>query len=217
MGRPRYICNECRKDFTRRWNATRHINNHHQGLAQIIPLGEFALRQSNHLNFPSKGLHKNQQYLTHDDHEQILVNETLSKLACKDQELDQLLLSAGYDPTARLNIEGDIIMRAINSSDPLKKYDDELSSLRRGYNCGMITNKVALFRRIHPILADAMIRRLLSSSQRTRINRIVGKDIFYRRGLGYDAYAFESTPYYFPHHAISASGMNAEGSVRRFY
>jgi hypothetical protein len=93
--------------------------------------------QSNRLDFVAKGPYKSQPYLTDDDHEKILVDETLSKLAAKDEELDQLLLSAGCDPRTRMNLECNSIMRAINSSYPLKKFEDLVSSLRRGYDCAI--------------------------------------------------------------------------------
>ncbi|HEY7081571.1 MAG TPA: hypothetical protein VH500_17910 [Nitrososphaeraceae archaeon] len=170
MGRPRYMCNACRKDFTRKWNATRHRTLQHQGLAEIIPLGEFLLRQSNHLNFLPKGL--DQQRLMHDDHEEIMLDDTISKLAAKVEELEQLV-SYEPNPRTRENFMGPVIMRALSSSDPIKKFDNELSSIRRGVKCAMVTNKVASCLGIQVIHADAMIKHLLSNSHRSRINRVM--------------------------------------------
>jgi hypothetical protein len=72
--------------FTRRWNATRYRNNYHQGLAEIIPLGDFMLGQTNHLKFLCKG--SNQQHPIDEDPEEILLNDTLLKLAPRIEELD---------------------------------------------------------------------------------------------------------------------------------
>lgn len=211
MGRPRYICNTCKKDFTRKWNAFRHRNDQHQGLAEIIPLGEFSLRQSYHLNF----LGPNQQHTMDDNPEEILLDDTLSKLAPRVEELGQLL-SYNYDRAAK-NFEGNVIMRAISSSDPIKQFDESLTSIRKGVKCGMVTSKVASYLGVSPSNAETIIRCMLHSSQRTRSDRIMGKDIFYQRGLSYDAYAFESTSYYFSDHTIFANGMITEGHIRRFY
>jgi hypothetical protein len=105
-----------------------------------------------------------------DDPEEIFVNETLSKLAPKVAELDQLV---SYEPNQRIKdcLEGSIIIRAISSSDPVKNFDDQLSSIRRSFKCGMVTKKVASYLGIHPIHADATIRSFLSNSYRFRINR----------------------------------------------
>jgi hypothetical protein len=209
------MCSTCRKDFTRKWNATRHRNQQHQGLAEIIPLGEFLLRQSNHLNFLPKGL--DHQRLMDEDPEEIVQDDTLSKLAPKVEELEQLL---SYEPNPRVrnNFVGTAIMRALNSSDPVKKFEYELSSLRRGSKCGMMTNKLALCLGVHPNHADAIIRHLLSNSRRLRINRVMNADICYQKGSGYDdAYAYESASHYFSDQTIYASGMNTEGNIRLFY
>ena len=101
MGRARYVCSGCRKDFTRMWNATRHKINQHQGLTEIVPLGESLLRQREHLNFLSPRLSRSRdEQLTNSGNNTItedgdpgenLLNNTLSKLAPKVEELDQLL------------------------------------------------------------------------------------------------------------------------------
>ena len=140
MGRPRYMCNACRKDFTRKWNATRHRTQQHQGLAEIIPLGEFLLRQSNHLNFLPKGL--DQQRLVHDDHEEIMLDDTISKLAAKVEELEELV-SYEPNPRVRKNFMGLLLCVLYLRQTPSKKIDNELSSIRRGVKCAMVTNKVA--------------------------------------------------------------------------
>jgi hypothetical protein len=151
-----------------------------------------------------------------DDHEENVRDDILSKLAPKVEELEQLV---SYEPNPRVrnSFMATAIMGALYSSDPVKKFDDELSSLRRGSKCGMVTNKLASCLGVHFNHADAIIRQLLSNSRRLRINRVMNSDIFYQGGSGYDAYAYESASYYFSDHTIYASGMNSEGYVRLFY
>jgi hypothetical protein len=155
MGRPRYICSTCRKDFTRKWNATRHRNQQHQGIAEIIPLGEVLLRKSNRLNFLQGGL--NRQNLINDDSEEVLRNDILSKLAPRVEVLERLL-SNRCDQRTKMNLEALVITLALCSSEPVKKFDDQLNSIRRGVNCGIVTNKLASCIGVQPIHADAIIR-----------------------------------------------------------
>jgi hypothetical protein len=107
-----------------------------------------------------------------DDHEEIMLDDTISKLAAKVEELEQLV-SYEPNPRTRENFMGPVIMRALSSSDPIKKFDNELSSIRRGVKCAMVTNKVASCLGIQVIHADAMIKHLLSNSHRSRINRVM--------------------------------------------
>ena len=101
--------------------------------------------------------------------EEILQDDILSKLAPKVEELEQLV---SYLPNSRVRayFMGTVIMRALSSSDPVKKFDNELDSYRRGAKCGMVANKLALCLDVKPINADVFIRHLLSDSRRLRLN-----------------------------------------------
>ena len=50
MGKPNYVCSLCKKDFSRKSNANRHDLSQHQGLAQIIPVGDYKLREKGFLS-----------------------------------------------------------------------------------------------------------------------------------------------------------------------
>jgi hypothetical protein len=179
MGRARYVCSACMKDFTRMWNATRHKINQHQGLTEIIPLGESLLRQRNHLNLLSPRLSRSRhEQLTisgsntiseDEDPGEILLNDTLSKLAPKVEELDQLL-SRDYSADLIQKFEGSIIMKALSSPDPVKNFNETVISIRRGVRSGKVIKQAALYLGVSPMHAETILRRLLSSSRGPRID-----------------------------------------------
>jgi hypothetical protein len=151
-----------------------------------------------------------------EDPEEILQDDILSKLAPKVEELEEIV-SYQPNPRVRAYFMGTVIIRALSSSDPVKKFDNELNSYRRGVKCGMVANKLASCLGVQPIQADVFIRHLLSDSHRLRINRVINTNIFYQRESSYDVYEYESASYYFSDHTTYASGMNTEGYIRRFY
>ncbi|HEY7571729.1 MAG TPA: hypothetical protein VH796_10205 [Nitrososphaeraceae archaeon] len=108
-------------------------------------------------------------------------------------------------------------MRSITSSEPIKKFDAELSRIRRDVKSGIMTNKLASFLGVHLIHANTIIKHFLSNSHRLRFNRVINSDILYQRGLSYSAFAFESESYTYSNHTIFASKMITEGHFRRFY
>lgn len=117
MGRPHYVCSSCKHNFTRIWNANRHIINQ-QSLAEIIPIGDFLLEQKSHLDeyfrYPSLSPKSYQQlpkqnsnistYPDEEDRQVILLDNTLAKLAPYVEELGQLLLQQ-YPPESMQKIQ----------------------------------------------------------------------------------------------------------------
>jgi hypothetical protein len=210
MGRARYVCSSCSKDFTRMWNATRHKINQHQGMTEIIPLGEFLLRKKNYINFLSSGLSHSKHELRpisgrntiieEEDPGEILLNDTLAKLAPKIEELDQLL-SQDYAADLIQKLEGSFIIKALASPNPVKKFDETISSIRRGVRSGKMIKQAALYLGVSPMHAEKMLRHLLSSSHRLRTDRFVLKDVFHQNYFSDGVYAFQSASYYYANRA----------------
>jgi hypothetical protein len=156
------------------WNATRHKINQHQGLAEIVPLGESLLRQRKHLNFLSPRLSSSRDEqltisgsntITEDgDPRENLLDNTLSKLAPKVEELDQLL-SRDYSADVIQKIGGSTIMKALSSPDPVKNFNDTVSGIRRGVRSGRMIKRIALYLGVSPMHAEIILRCLPSMSR----------------------------------------------------
>jgi hypothetical protein len=192
------------------WNATRHKINQHQGLAEIVPLGESLLRQRKHLNFLSPRLSSSRDEqltisgsntITEDgDPRENLLDNTLSKLAPKVEELDQLL-SRDYSADLIQKLEGSLLIKALASPNPVKKFDETISSIRRGVRSGKMIKQAALYLGVSPMHAEKMLRHLLSSSHRLRTDRFVMKDVFHQIYFSDGVYAFQSASYYYANRA----------------
>ena len=231
MGRPHYVCSSCKHNFTRIWNANRHIINQHQSLAEIIPIGDFLLEQKSHLDeyfrYPSLSPKSYQQlpnqnsnistYPDEDDRQVILLDNTLAKLAPYVEELGQLLLQQ-YPPESMQKIQGTYIMTALSSRDPIRHMDQLVKSLRRGRTSGMMIHKVAESQGVSFIQAEKILLQLLSRSQRNRINRIVKSDHYqiYQRDLGYHTHEFQSMQYNYHRQTTFTSKWFNEG-FRNFF
>lgn len=160
------------------WNANRHIINQHQGLAEIIPIGDLLLGQKSHLDeyprYPSLSSKSFQQppnsssntpvYLD-EDRQETLLDNTLVKLAPKVEELGQLLLQH-YPPEYLQKLQGTNIMTALGSRDPIGHMDQLVKSLRRGRTSGMMINKVAASLGVSSMHAQKILLQLLSRSHR---------------------------------------------------
>jgi hypothetical protein len=182
MGRPHYVCSSCKHNFTRMWNANRHITNQHQGLAEIIPIGDFLLGQKSHLDgysrYPSLSSKSFQRlpnsssntpiYLD-EDRQETLLDNTLVKLAPKVEELGQLLLQQ-YSPEYMQRLQGTHIMTALGSRNPIGHMDQLVKSLQRGRTSAMMIHKVAASLGVSSMQAEKILRELSSRSHRNRIN-----------------------------------------------
>ncbi len=231
MGRPHYICNACRRDFTRIWNANRHRLNQHHGLAEIMPIGEFLLRDKSRSNnyseysklprsiydgFPLS--RSNTVTYPDEDRQETFLTDMLVKLAPKVVELD-LLLSSQYTTEVKEKVQGTYIIKAIASPDPIYHMDQLVKSVRRGITSGMMIKIAARSLGVPILHAERILQQFLSSSRRTRINRIVRNDPYhiYQRELGHDVYAFQSMPYNYHRQMTFTSQWINEGYRKYFY
>ena len=230
MGRPHYICSSCKHNFTRMWNANRHIINQHQGLAEIIPIDDFLLGQKSHLDeysrYPSLSSKSFQRlpnsssntpiYLD-EDRQETLLDNTLVKLAPKVEELSQLLLQQ-YPPEYIQKLQGTYIMTALGSRNPIGRMDQLVQGLRRGRTSGMMINKVAASLGVSSMQAEKILLQFLSRSHRNRVNRTVKNDYYqiYQRDLGYYAYEFQSMQYNY-HRQMPFTNQWINEGYRSFY
>lgn len=181
MGKPRYICNTCRCDFTRLWNANRHRFNQHHGLAEIMPIGDFLLRDK-HSDSEYSKLSKNickqspifrGNTVAHVDEDDLetLLGDTLAKLAPKVNELDALL-PALWTTEDKEKFLGNNIARAIAAPDPIYRFDQLVKSVRRGTTSGRMIHLAAKSLGLSSLQAERILQQTLYSSRRARgINR----------------------------------------------
>ena len=182
MGKPHYICNTCRRDFTRMWNANRHRFNQHYGLAEIIPIGDFLLRDKKYSNSEyyksCRNIYKHSptsrgNTVTHvdEDDPKTLFGDTLAKLAPRVNELYALLPEL-WTTEDKEKFLGNNITRAIAAPDPIYRMDQLVKSVRRGTTSGRMIHLAAKSLGLSSMHAERILQQLFYSSRRTRkINR----------------------------------------------
>lgn len=166
MKNPKWFCSECRKPFTRRWNAYRHCNNKHAGsLEHVISFTDYIINRQdsnflNNLNKENKdhqrNFGKNQVYLdtSFSSHnlpfnsntdplekyidEELTPYQLLSHLAPKYEEMRNLL---GHLPEpAKKILLGNALASAINSNNPVYTMQKKVIELRKSNSIAMMFN-----------------------------------------------------------------------------
>jgi hypothetical protein len=170
MKTPKWICNNCKQTFTRRWNAERHCNNIHDGVIDYIIYFRDYLRQTVNSQLPqnpygsltddtnqlpyhktlsiqSKRINSHIQSISHDSKSNLtkekLLYVTMNDLATRYEELENLL--SHLPEQNRRWILGGIISRAIYSENPVTFINKELRSWRKAKLYDNMLNNVSIF------------------------------------------------------------------------
>jgi hypothetical protein len=138
MGKPNYVCSLCKKDFSRKSNANRHDLSQHQGLAQIIPVGDYKLREKGF--FVKANYNSNRSFYI--DPKKARLFETLEKLVPRFEEMEQALPNNNSEDKQK--DLGQVIINAISSPDPIRSMNGSLDATRKGSSVPKMMNCVAL-------------------------------------------------------------------------
>jgi len=138
MGKPNYVCSVCKKDFSRKSNANRHNLSQHQGLAQIIPVGEYKLREN---GFSPNANYNSNRYF-YEDPKKARLFDILEKLVPRFEEMEKAL--SNYSSEDKQEISGLVIIQAISSPDPILSINRSLDVIRKGRLVPKMINCVAL-------------------------------------------------------------------------
>jgi hypothetical protein len=138
MGKPNYVCALCKKDFSRKSNANRHDLSQHQGLAQIIRVGDFKLKEK--CIFVKANYNSNRP--SYEDPKKARVFDTLEKLVPRFEEMEQTLSICSSEDKQK--ISGAAIIHAISSPDPIRSMNRSLDAIRKGSSIPKMINCVAL-------------------------------------------------------------------------
>jgi hypothetical protein len=126
MGKPNYVCDSCKADFSRKSNAVRHTLSIHRGQAEIIRVGEHKLREV--------GLHlkpnKNSTGWPFHDTKKARLYDILEKLVPPFEVMEQSL-SSDYSMENKQAICGEAIIHAVSSPDPIRYMTRYTDSVRK--------------------------------------------------------------------------------------
>ncbi len=115
-----YRCNRCKRNFSRKWNALRHNEQTHHGLAIIFNMKTGGLFKNS--NGSNNGTGKPYK---HKDDEQI-ITDIFGRLIQPFEELEKAL-SGEVQQIELTNYLSDTIIGALSSSDPVKSIQDTLN------------------------------------------------------------------------------------------
>jgi hypothetical protein len=137
MGKSNYVCTLCRKDFSRKSNANRHNFSQHQGLAEIISVGDHKLREKG--IFAKENSNSN-TFLYHDRKKARLI-DILEKLVPRFEEMEKVLSYSNSE--GKQDIWARAIMHAISSPDPIRSMTRSLDAIRKGGSVRRMIDSVA--------------------------------------------------------------------------
>jgi hypothetical protein len=170
---PNYICAECRRPFTRRWNANRHCDNKHHGAVEnIISCTEFVTNQKDHssitLNYYEDNISrptnlKNELFFDQSNYpnnnnsphntlsdpldealdRELSSYELLEPLGTKYQEMRRVL-DFLPEPTKK-KLLGNALFSAISSNNPVQTMNKKLIDYRKAKSNVMMLNDLAAF------------------------------------------------------------------------
>ena len=155
MSKPNYICSLCKKDFSRKSNAKRHDSNQHQGLAEIVRVGDHILREK---SFVAKTKYRNDELSDVDPEEAPLI-DILEKLVPKFEEMERALSHDNLKEKPMLC--GQAIINAISSPDPIRAMTRSVVATRKGRSVPQMINYVALSLKVSPIKAREILKNMI--------------------------------------------------------
>jgi hypothetical protein len=155
MGKPNYVCNLCKKDFSRKSNANRHDLNQHQGLAEIIRVGDHKLREK---GFSAKE-NPDSNILFYEHPKKAHLFDILEKLVPRFEEMEQALSSSNSEDKQKIWAQA--IMRAISSPDPIRSMTRSADAIRKGRSVRRMINCVAFSLEVDRTNAEEMLKNML--------------------------------------------------------
>jgi hypothetical protein len=155
MGKSNYVCTFCKEDFSRKSNANRHNFTQHQGLAEIIGVGDHKLRE--------KGIfakeNSNSNTFLYDDPKKAQLYDILEKLVPRFEEMEKALSYSNSE--GKQDIWAQAIMHAISSPDPIRSMIRSLDSIRKGRSVRSMIDCVASSLGVSRTNAEEILKNML--------------------------------------------------------
>jgi hypothetical protein len=149
------VCTLCKKDFSRKSNANRHDLSQHQGLAEIIRVGDHKLREKG--IFDKKN--SNSNTFLYDDPKNARLSDILEKLVPKFEEMEKVLSYS--NSKGKQDIWARAIMRAISSPDPIRSMTRSLDAIRKGRSVPIMIDCVASSLGVSRTNAEEILKNML--------------------------------------------------------
>ncbi len=152
-----YRCNRCKKNFSRKWNALRHNEQIHHGLATIFNKKTGVLFKNSNASNNGAG----EPYEPEGDEQLIL--DIFGRLIQPFEELEKAL--GDVQQIKRTNYLSNIIIGALSSSDPVKLVQNTLNFNHSIKGKVKMVSYVAQGMNISPHQADIYLTELIRSSR----------------------------------------------------
>jgi hypothetical protein len=152
-----YTCNSCKKNYSRKWNALRHNEQIHHGLAIIFNKKTGVLFKNSNASDNEVG-----EPYEHEGDEQIIL-DIFGRLIQPFEELEKAL--GDVPQINRTNYLLNIIIGALSSSDPVKSIQSTLNFSHSIKGKVKIVSYVAQGMNISSHQADLYLAELIRSSR----------------------------------------------------
>ena len=155
MGKSNYVCTVCKKDFSRRSNANRHNLFQHQGLAEIISVGDHKLRERGIFTKENS----NSNAFLYDDPKKARLFDILEKLVPRFEEMEEILSDS--NSKGKQAIWAQAIIQAISSPDPIRSMNRSVDAIRKGRSVPRMIDCVASSLRVDRTNAEEILKNML--------------------------------------------------------
>lgn len=159
MSKPNYLCTTCKKDFSRKANAKRHDISQHQGLAEIIRVGDYKIKDR---GFLSKLSH-NRNRPSYEDPKKARLYDVLEKLVPRFEEMEQAL--SNCNSIDKQKIWANAIIHAISSADPIRSMTRSVDAIRKGSSVPRMIDCVAISLGVNRNSAEETLKELVVSAE----------------------------------------------------
>ena len=159
MSKPNYLCTMCKKDFGRKANAKRHDLTQHHGLAEIIRVGDYKIKD--------RGFHAmlshNRNRFSDEDPKKARLYDVLEKLVPRFEEMEKAMSNSNSKDKQK--IWADAIIHAISSPDPIRSMTRSLVAIRKGSSVPRMIDCVAISLEVNRDSAEETLKEMLVSAE----------------------------------------------------
>ena len=153
-----YSCNSCKKNFSRKWNALRHNEQIHHGLAIIFNVKTGTLFKNS--NDPNNVACESYEL----DREEPIILDVFGRLIQSFEEIERAL-SGDIQQIERTKYLSNVIIGALSSSDPVQSIQNILNFSHSIKGKAKMISYVSEGMNIQPHQADILLTKLIKSSK----------------------------------------------------
>ena len=155
----KYVCNQCNKNFSRKWNALRHNKKIHHELAIVFNKTTGLVFKNSKGSNNITNFDPMYEYETEEQNIVDIFGRIMQPFTELEKELD------GLTESQKIKNLSSLIVAALNSTDPVKMIQDNLYFIRSVKGKAKIISYVAKNMNISNVQAEQYLNQIIKRSQ----------------------------------------------------